>query len=150
MINPNEDGITHINIYSQGKTELGKMLSNFYRFPIKTQDGDFLSVEGYWYWLSIEDCEVKERLRTYYGYRAKELGKEILSYKYNRFEDKFESKISNAIWYKFRRNSHMLLDKYKELPFEHYYNFGGKINDVKHKYLWMINNIEKMREMLVK
>lgn len=27
--NPEEDGITHINIYSKGSTELGRLLSNF-------------------------------------------------------------------------------------------------------------------------
>lgn len=39
MINPEEDGITHINIYSKGKTDLGRMLSNFAKFPIETVDG---------------------------------------------------------------------------------------------------------------
>jgi len=33
MINPEEDGITHINIYSKGKTDLGRMLSNFAKLP---------------------------------------------------------------------------------------------------------------------
>ena len=52
---PTEDGITHINIYSKGQTELGKMLSNFAKFPIQTVDGNFMSVEGYWYFLSIDE-----------------------------------------------------------------------------------------------
>ena len=51
MINPKQDGISHVNIYSQGKTELGRMLSNFYHYQVITKDGNFTSVEGYWYWL---------------------------------------------------------------------------------------------------
>jgi hypothetical protein len=43
-----DDGITHINIYSKGKTELGRWLSNFTYHPIETEDGKFDSVEGYW------------------------------------------------------------------------------------------------------
>ena len=34
-IDPSKDGIDHINIYSKGKTELGKYLSNFTYAPIK-------------------------------------------------------------------------------------------------------------------
>lgn len=71
MVDPNEDGVTHINIYSQGKTELGRMLSNFYKCRIDTKDGVFNSVEGYWYWLGIEDCKEKDALKTLSGYQAK-------------------------------------------------------------------------------
>jgi len=148
-IDPNKDGITHINIYSQGKTELGQMLSNFYKFPINTKDGNFMSVEGYWYWMGIEDCPEKERLRSVYGFNAKKLGKEILQFKSKRVDDNFENKILNDIWYKFKSNTHLLKKEYWELPLEHYYNFGGCIRDVKKNYLWMIEGIEKMRKHLV-
>lgn len=50
-LNPNKDGIDHINVYSGSRTELGKMLSNFYHFEIETKDGKFQSVEAYWFWL---------------------------------------------------------------------------------------------------
>lgn len=32
---PEMDGIDHINVYSKGKTELGKLLSNFARTPFE-------------------------------------------------------------------------------------------------------------------
>lgn len=152
-INPKEDGISHINVYSKGETDLGKMLSNFYKFPIMTEDGEFLSVEGYWYWMSISDDEPrKEVLRKLYGFRAKEIGKEILAVtnggKNSRFDPNFERKILKAIWYKFRRNTHMLKPEYRDLPIEHYYNFGGKVVDAKHKYVWMVDGISKMRDAL--
>ena len=152
---PFEDGIYHINIYSQGKTELGKMLSNFAKFPIQTADGNFLSVEGYWYYLSISENEPRrEELRTVYGFEAKRLGKEILlqtnNGKNSRRDENFEEKILKAIWYKFRRNAHLLKPEYNSLPFEHYYNYNGKVINVKHKYLWMIEGITKMRDALLK
>lgn len=149
MIDPTQDGVGHINIYSRGQTDLGRMLSNFYKFPITTHDGKFMSVEGYWYWLSIEDCKEKERLRELYGYAAKKYGKEILTYRASRFDDDFERKILTAIWRKFKRNTHLLLPQYENLPFEHYYNFGGCVRDVKDKYLWMVDGIDKMRTHLL-
>lgn len=149
MIEPNQDGITHINIYSRGNTDLGRMLSNFYQFPFRTPDGTFTSVEGYWHWLSIEDCKEKERLRELSGFAAKKYGREILTYRSRRFDDDFEHKILVAIWKKFKRHSNLILPQYYNLPFEHYYNFNGKVQDVKSKYLWMIDGIDKMRTALI-
>ena len=152
-INPKEDGIAHINVYSKGQTELGRMLTNFAKYPIVTEDGKFMSVEGYWYWMSIAETEPRrEELRKAYGFWAKKLGKEILAETNNgensRWDDDFERKILKAIWYKFRRNANMLKEEYRHLPFEHYYNFGGKVVDVKDDYPWMIEGISKMRDAL--
>lgn len=149
MIKPEEDGITHVNIYSQGKTQLGRMLSNFDRFEIETEDGTFNSVEGYWYWLSIEDCKEKEVLRNLYGYNAKKIGNDLKNRFNKRMDEDFENKILNAIWYKVRRNRYLFTEDIKNLPFEHYYNFGGKIVNVKKKYLWMIEGIDKMRSYII-
>lgn len=149
MVDPTQDGISHINIYSHGKTELGKMLSNFYKYPITTKDGQFMSVEGYWYWMSIEDCKEKERLRTLYGFAAKKYGKEVLTYRSTRFDDNFERNILKAIWYKFKRNTHLLIPQYFTLPFEHYYDFSGCIRDVKARYPWMMDGIDKMRRYII-
>ena len=148
-INLENDGIDHINIYSKGNTEIGRMLSNFYRFKILTNDGDFDSVEAYWYWLGIEDCKEKDVLRHAYGFTAKQIGKDLIKKHNPRHDDEFEKKILKAIWYKFRRNKNLLHAEYLCLPFEHYYNYGGKIIDVKNKYLWMIDGIEKMRDFLI-
>lgn len=149
IYNSQTDGLTHINIYSKGKTQLGKMLSNFYKFPINTSDGFFMSVEAYWYWLSIEDCKEKEILRNCYGANAKQTGKKLLETKNRRFDDDFERKILKAIWYKFRRNKNLIAPNFRDLPFEHYYEYGGKVIDVKEKYSWMIEGIEKMRKVLI-
>ena len=149
MINPKQDGISHVNIYSQGKTELGRMLSNFYHYQVITKDGNFTSVEGYWYWLGIEDCTEKEVLRNLYGYNAKKTGNDLKGRFKERFDKDFERKIINAIWYKVKRNLNLFTPDVSALPFEHYYNFGGKIVDVKSKYLWMIDSIDKMRHYVI-
>lgn len=150
MINPEEDGITHINVYSKGKTQLGKMLSNFYTYPIKTDDGEFKSVEGYWYWLGIESCLEKEQLRYTNGFESKKVGRELHSQYIRVTDDNFESKILHAIWYKAKNNTHLFLDDKAKLPFEHYYNYGGKVVDVKDNYPWMMEGIEKIRDFIVK
>lgn len=72
IIDPNLDGITHINVYSGSRTELGRMLSNFCREEIYTKDGWFMSVEAYWFWLGISpDCKERECMRDLFGYQAK-------------------------------------------------------------------------------
>ena len=153
VIVPEEDGKTHINIYSKGTTKLGQMLSNFYKFPIMTKDGPFMSVEGYWYWLALSECEPRrEEFRKLYGYNAKKLGQEILKVtpaEERRWEENFEEKILLAIWYKFRRNTHLITEELKHLPMEHYYNYGGKVVDCYKRYPWMIDGIAKMRDALV-
>lgn len=148
-IDPSKDGIDHINIYSGGKTKLGQVLSNFYPYDIKTKDGNFMSVEGYWYWLSIENCADKEPLRKLSGIQATELGKKLLTYKNRRIDDKFQEKIEKAIWYKFKRLSGYLKPKYYDLPFEYYYNFDSGVIDKKDEYSWMIEVIEKQRKSLI-
>ena len=52
---PATDGINHINIYSKGKTEVGRILSNFNTpfFKYETPHGKFRSLEGYYHWLRV-------------------------------------------------------------------------------------------------
>ncbi|ANZ48259.1 hypothetical protein ASESINO_246 [Erwinia phage vB_EamM_Asesino] len=56
---PSTDGLNHYNIYSQARTLLGKMASNFYSQPegkyFDTVDGRFLTLEGYYHYLRILD-----------------------------------------------------------------------------------------------
>lgn len=145
ILTPECDGITHINIYSKGKTLLGRMLSNFYYFPFKSRDGEFCSIEGYWHWLGIEECEEKEILRILYGYKARDVGIKLKK-KYKRINDEnFELKILRSIQLKIYHNLDMFTDSIKDLPFEHYYVYGDKIIDIRNKYEWMINGIEKIR-----
>lgn len=71
---PALDGITHINIYSAGHTELGQELSHFRRRPIvHPMFGHFDSNEGLWYWTGRRD----DRLRHLSGFQAKQLGRSL-------------------------------------------------------------------------
>ncbi len=126
---PVNDGIDHINVYSKGRTELGRFLSNFAASPIQTEDGRFMSIEGYWYWLGCTHPN-KDNLRNLYGFAAKKAGRELGSPDWLS-DDEFKIKISKAIVIKLYNN-----EKFKDwllrnkLPLTHYYVYGGKVINV--------------------
>ena len=64
QFNPEDDGITHINIWFQGKTELGRMLSHFYELPFTHPFfGDFKTMEGLWRYIQNKDTTPEEAER---------------------------------------------------------------------------------------
>lgn len=140
--NENEDGVTHINVYSKGKTELGRFLSNFSLSPIETEDGHFNSIEGYWYWLGT-NSEKKDELRKLHGFQAKQVGRELRGNDWN--DDLiFKEKILKAIKIKINSNKNMkkiLLEN--KLPLTHYYVYDGKSVGVPGSK-WIIDGIENM------
>lgn len=119
--NPNEDSLNHINIYSRGKTHLGRWLSNFTRSPFKHPEyGHFESMEGFWYWAATG--MTNEALRTVWGFKAKEEGK-----KHTRVKNpKFRSMIKEALICKIKQTKEET-DNFvnSKLPFEHYYYYGN-------------------------
>ena len=72
-VQPGFDGVTHINIYSEGKTELGRRLTNFskndFEHPVF---GWFQSMEAFWYWCSTGYKH--EHFRSKWGIDAKRAG----------------------------------------------------------------------------
>lgn len=141
---PAQDGITHINIYSQGKTELGRLLSNFAHTPFEhTEYGKFASVEGLWYWLLTGE----EFLREMSGYRAKEVGRKILR-KGNLDLKKFEEDVKEGIRCKLRQHQKILkLLTESTLPLEHYYAYGGHVKEPT-EHRWIIEEIERIRKIM--
>lgn len=138
MVIIGEDGKTHINIYSKGKTELGQFLSNFKYCQTRTPDGIFCSIEGYWYWLSTGD----ERLRHLYGVAAKKLGKSLPRVKKD--EAEFRRKIELACWQKIHSMPEMLNQfKQSTLPFAHYYEYDGYRKDA--GFEWLVRMWECFR-----
>lgn len=126
MYDPKEDGITHINVYSKGKTELGRLLSNFAHTPFTLQWNEkvqlsFQSVEGYWYWLLTGDAKLFEL----YGFKAKQYGKS----KWNKkTEPVTKEQLSLAYWQKLKEHPRIWnMLRYNELPLVHYYVFAGKV-----------------------
>lgn len=134
------DGIDHVNIYSKGKTELGRFLSNFAHSPINTEDGSFNSIEGYWYWLSSRD----DKLRQLSGWQAKSYGRSISAKDW--FDDEiFKEKIRKAIFIKINNNPTMLKQLQElELPLQHYYVYGDKIINVPDNN-WVIDYLESFK-----
>ena len=140
-IDPFEDGVTHVNIYSQGRTPLGRFLSNYAVTPISTEDGDFKSIEGYWYWLSVQD----DRLRRMSGYAAKKLGRQLRAPDW-REDTEFRRKITLALAVKLVANPEMLLQLTQlGLPLDHYYVVSGLHVVCPSQGRWVVEFYEAVR-----
>ncbi len=144
-LNPAEDGTTHVNVYSRGKTELGQMLSNFahVRFHHPTL-GYFSSVEAFWYYVST-GCK-HEYLRRLFGNFAKTSGKKLPMVPMD--EAEFRKLICEAITCKIEQTPE-LLDSLltNTLPLKHYYVFGAGQNAVvvpQPKHDWQIEHINRL------
>jgi hypothetical protein len=154
-----DDGVTHINIYSKGCTELGKLLSNFARTPFELpDDGKFFSVEGYWYWRLVpSETEGRDSLRYLSGFFAKKRGRELLAraderglrigegdYKNSGF---FRAHIITVFRAKLEANPQIVeLLKESTLPFAHYYVFNGVEKAA--GYEWQVETWERFRRQL--
>ena len=75
-INPNKDGIEHINVHSEGRTIVGRMLDNLAYMPFDhPQFGQFNSIEGfYWWYISGQKHEY---LRYVYNDKARKAAAEF-------------------------------------------------------------------------
>jgi hypothetical protein len=155
MKNDPKDGIEYINIYSAGKTPLGRMLSNFYYSPFITEDGEFNSVEGYWYWLlspgddsvPSEKFLLREELRIHYGLQAKVKGK-LLSNKDWDDSEEFKNKIKKAIRAKIETNPDIYMAFISSsLPFKHHYVYGDRVTPVKQAE-WLVEHFTTLRTEL--
>ena len=147
-INPEEDGVTHINIYSQARTELGRMLSNFYHYGFDCVDGHFESVEGYWYWLSLPPQSNRDILRSLYGYKAKECGKALIQQYGTYYVTDFQTRIMLAVALKMTAYKHLITPEYIALPWVHYYNYGGKVIDASANCMWWLESIIRLRSVV--
>ncbi len=145
MWNPNEDGLTHINVYSKGRTELGRWLSNFAYAPFNhPSDGYFASVEAYWYWLSTSHPQ-RDELRSLHGYAAKQRGRALRGADWPKLPD-FEWRIKFVIWLKCCTYPQMLNAlQASTLPFSHYYVYGTTVRDVP-EATWMLDELNRIRE----
>lgn len=147
-LGPAYDGIYHINIYSQGKTALGRSLSNFAVTPFTYEPyGTFKSVEGFWYYY-FTGCK-HEQFKRMWGLQAKQQGKKLFEEKHL-INDEDRSIILEAIRCKLRQN-HTIRQMLKEsiLPLRHYYVFGSKVMDLP-QYQWIIDEFIRIRDILQK
>lgn len=141
-----KDGIMHINIYSKGKTFLGRFLSNWYNWPIEIPNwGKFQSIEGLIFYLGSGD----EHLRELSGYDAKLYGNSVENTDTFLDQDEFENIIRRAIRIKIM--SHITAKealKQSTLPFKHYYVYKNKVVYAKRKWDFIIDEIELIRNEL--
>ena len=139
-----DDGVTHINVYSQGKTRLGRFLSNFAYAPIDTEDGRFNTIEGYWYWLAAGENPQKEILRGLSGHESKEYGRRLGCPDWINSEE-FKQKICKAISQKMRSNPEMIkLLAETNLPLTHYYVYEERMVIVS-RGQWLLDHIDLLR-----
>lgn len=135
------DGKDHINIYSKGRTKIGRLLSNFAYTPFNhLEDGKFISVEGYWYWLSTKD----EKLRNLSGFNAKKYGR-IVGGKDWLEDEEFKRKIKLAIKCKIDQNE-IDLSALGDLPLKHYYFMPPNIFKTPDQGQWIIDYIDELRK----
>lgn len=139
------DGIDHINVYSKGATSIGRFLSNFTKAPFTCEDGNFDSIEGYWYWLSCKD----DKLRTLSGWTAKSYGRQVRAKDWCD-DPEFKRKICAAIKAKVVKHSpsSLLFEMTENLPFKHYYVYGNKIVEPT-EGKWIIEYLEKLRKEII-
>lgn len=142
MINPENDGIDHINIYSRGATELGRVLSNWHESKITTSIGYFNTIEGLIFYLS----SFNDSLRSMIGFMAKTKGP-TLDRGIRLPEDIFRRLIIEAMEIKSSQPKIRNLLINSELPLKHYYTYYGKVR-LAPKWDWQISEWERIRKEL--
>lgn len=151
MIDPDKDGIDHINIYTKGKTELGRLLTNLADTPFTHEDyGHFKSVEGLWYWLI--SGKTQDEFKNMSGFEAKKMGKLIPEENKCPVDDDFKEAIKKGFKAKVRENKKIIKLLYEStLPFEHYY-FYGKNGNYKvmemERHKWQCEEFERLRTII--
>lgn len=157
-IHPLNDGKDHINMYTKGATELGRLLTNLAHTPFDIPDGHFESVEGYWFWL-LTDKQF-DRLKKLHGFEAKKAGQDLKKAGYmtkSSSDEDFKENIKKAIREKLKQNPHILVMLLKTtLPLKHYYYYQGTKNkesysiQEKTQYYWINEEIERLRNICFK
>lgn len=143
---PENDGVDHINIYSNSRCAVGKALSHFVYSPFTHPYlGPFYSMEGFWYFM--RNGQVDDSLRYLTGRRAKLKGREMQAKWYSDFKED----IMAANYIKVIQNEKIKeLLKESTLPFDHYYLFMGRgdktvlVNARDNE--WLVDGWDKIRE----
>lgn len=117
-----DDGKTHINIFSRSRSKLGKMLSNFYNADFTHPVfGKFANMECFWYYVKT-GCRY-EGLRNLPAYEAKIKGKQLPLVHIDNFMEIMKEGIRIKI---LSHNSILTLFRRCKLPFDHYYVIGPR------------------------
>lgn len=155
-----DDGITHINVYSKGKTELGRLLSNFANTPVIIGDNHFASVESWWYWTKMNNFNSLFKIPRFSKYQVdsikSKIGVEAKMYYRNiiggddRQFNPTKEQLKEVYLLKLEQNpkvKEMLLEN--KLPFAHYYIMKDKRVDADIS-LWTVDLWREIVEMIEK
>lgn len=140
---PENDGVDHINIYTKGRTALGRTLTNFSHTPFAVPgEGNFASMEAYWYWRKSGKCH--DQIRVLSGYKAKQVGVKLPVV----FDEGFEEAIRNAHYWRLQCNPQLAYQLIQTtLPLVHYYVYGtGELKVVPAKgHEWQMDWLMELR-----
>ncbi len=140
--NPDEDGVTHINISSIAKTELGKLLDVNAQCHINHPDlGTFQCLGGLWYYISGDR---DDSFRTVYGKKCVVKGKKTP----RKYIDGFKTIIAEATWIKVILNPNIMnLLMQSELPLVSYF-VQGEVSVITAEHKWLTHVLEECRRCL--
>ncbi|MNP88984.1 hypothetical protein D3C85_13780 [compost metagenome] len=142
-IDPSEDGVSHINVYSRGATSLGRALSNISECNIEHPFyGHFRSLEGLWFFMRTG--HKYDDFRIMKGMNARNRGKELENVHFPMFNKMFKL----GMLEKLDRNP--ILQKQlveNELPLMHYYVYGKKVIPQMH-HQWQMDYWMLLRSSL--
>ncbi|MNO14021.1 hypothetical protein D3C76_36610 [compost metagenome] len=135
---PDEDGKTHINVYSRGATAFGRSLSNLADCNIEhPYFGHFRTLEGLWFYMKTGMRD--DSFRIIKGLAARDLGKNMPSKHYALFSKMFKLGMVE----KLQRSQQLQRELVEnDLPLAHYYCYGSKVIGLdKHQWqldFWML------------
>lgn len=147
-----KDGVTHINVHPEGKTDLGKKQAHYTHAPFTHPFlGSFRSMEGFWYYMRSRENLVPaekrdDKLRYLVGFAAKQYGSTRPVIRY----DDFKEDILAANYQKIIQNKKILDAVIKStLPFTQYYVLKDSGMVVKPQdWDWLCEGLENIRAAL--
>lgn len=149
-LHPSKDGVGHVNVYTRGKTALGRSLSNLADIPVDHPEfGRFRTMEGLYFWCSTG--KKNDMLRVVNGYKARKLG----SAEHKGWNPQFKDEVMVGILCKIMQNRdlfELLSTTYTDLPFFHYYYYGTEDNSkiiVPKGHGWQMETIELIRTKIM-
>lgn len=134
------DGITHINGYSQGRTELGRLITNFAHTPVEIWEKEFGSLEAAWHYYQTGLCH--DDLCSLYGYNAYKASRKypfVQAMTREVYIELFRAKLTQTLQLR------KLLSE-SVLPLTHYYEYSGKV--VWNEWLWIAEVWMEFRQEL--
>lgn len=156
MIDPNKDGISFINVYSKGRTNLGKQLTNMFPYSFMYDGIQFNSVEQAWHYYKFVniDTNVANHILTLTNpfeclkYARANKTEAVVEYvKTSSFQSKMKDVINTRIS---SDNTLKTLLRNSWLPFEHFYTYGKEgskqvVHDQRNKYEWLLDIFDDIR-----